>query len=194
MFVVTIDQERSRTSNDRVSGLLAVLTSVETVSAFERSVGDEVQGVLDSPHSLAQVVSIVIREGGWHCGIGLGEIDGIPDSARAGSGPAYVHARDAVTRAKKAVPSIAVSGGVESLARELEFTARLIASVEERRSPAQWDVVTRLEAGMSGADIASELGISAQAVSQRRIAARYDVTAGAIDVLASMARRWQENS
>lgn len=194
MFVVTVDQSRSRSTKDRVGELVDALSGTSTVSAFERSVGDEVQGVLEDPRALAEVILIVIREGGWHLGIGHGQIDGIPVSARAGSGPAFINAREAVTRAKKSDPSIALVGGETGLAVELEMMARLIASVEDRRSPAQRDVVDRLEAGKTGAEIAAELGISAQAVSQRRIAARYDVTVGAVDVLTAMARRWQENS
>ena len=68
---------------------------------FERTAGDEFQGVLDHPAALAAVVERLLREGGWNIGIGIGEVEEpLPENARAGRGPAYLHAREAVTAAK----------------------------------------------------------------------------------------------
>ena len=48
MFALTIDQHRSRTGEDLVPALLDGLAPVPTVLPFERTVGDEVQGLLDA--------------------------------------------------------------------------------------------------------------------------------------------------
>ena len=45
MFALTIDQHRSRRGEDLVPGLLGALAAVPTVLPFERTVGDEVQGL-----------------------------------------------------------------------------------------------------------------------------------------------------
>ncbi|NKY40752.1 hypothetical protein HGA02_14810, partial [Cellulomonas septica] len=103
MFVLTIDQRGSRRHGDRVEQLLADLaahheqTGVDPLRGFERTVGDEVQGVYDDPEPVVDVALHVLRLGGWTVGIGAGPVDEpLPDSPRAGSGPAFVLARTAV--------------------------------------------------------------------------------------------------
>ncbi len=107
MFVMTIDQRGSRRVGDRVEVLLAALADVVAawgegvVRPFERTVGDEVQAVLDDPDLTLDVALRVLRLGGWTVGIGVGAVDEpLPASARAGSGEAFVLARTAVERAK----------------------------------------------------------------------------------------------
>ena len=59
--------------------------------------------MLDDPAALAPVAERLLREDAWNIGIGIGEVEEpLPESTRAGRGPAYLHARDAVTAAKSA--------------------------------------------------------------------------------------------
>lgn len=179
MFVLTIDQQASRTVGDRVEALLDDLQAwaperdALLVRPFERTVGDEVQGVLDDPDLVVDLALRLVRTGGWSVGIGLGAVDEpLPASTRAGSGPAFVHARAAVERAKtrtRPVP-LAVEGAVGSRAADAEAVLTLIGALTIRRSTAGWAVVDALTAdGGPGTQdaVAARLGITQQAVSQR---------------------------
>ena len=114
MYVMTIDQRGSSTDADRVPGLLAELGALSTAGRFERSVGDEVQGVVERPDEVVEIALLALRSGRWYVGIGVGHVDlPLPASPREGSGPAFVAARLAVDRAKAAashVPLAVVAG------------------------------------------------------------------------------------
>ena len=62
-FVLTVDQRGSRRSADRVPEALSALSGVPTVLRFERTAGDEFQGVLDDPAVVVDVVRRLIRDG-----------------------------------------------------------------------------------------------------------------------------------
>ena len=111
--VLTIDQRGSShdAATDQVPATLVALADVEMLRPFERTAGDEFQGVLDDPAALAAVVERLLREDGWNIGIGIGEVEEpLPESTRAGRGPAYLHAREAVTAAKSAPWRLRVAG------------------------------------------------------------------------------------
>jgi hypothetical protein len=116
MYVMTIDQRGSSTDADRVPGLLAELSALSSAGRFERSVGDEVQGVVERPDEVVEIALHALRSGRWYVGIGVGPVDlPLPASPREGSGPAFVAARLAVDRAKAAashVPLAVVAGAV----------------------------------------------------------------------------------
>ena len=178
MFVVTIDQRGSRHGSDRVPELLAALAGTPAVLAFERTVGDEVQGVLDAPDVAVDVALEVVRDGGWSVGIGAGPVDvPLPDSPRSGSGPAFLLARDAVEAAKsrqRPLP-VAVRGVDPQAASDADALLVLLGAVGARRTPAGWDAVdARRAAPEGGQDAAARtLGVSQQAVSQRLRAAMW---------------------
>ncbi|MFF2245583.1 MarR family transcriptional regulator [Arthrobacter sp. NPDC058130] len=115
MYVMTIDQRGSTGDVDRVPGLLKELAGLSTGGRFERSVGDEVQGVVERADEVVDIALHALRSGRWYIGIGVGEVDlPLPASPREGSGPAFVAARAAVDRAKAAaahVPLAVVAGG-----------------------------------------------------------------------------------
>jgi hypothetical protein len=115
MYVLTIDQRGSSTDIDRVPELLDGLGRISPCR-FERTVGDEVQGVLDEPADVVEVALHALRSGLWYVGIGIGPVnEPQPVSPREGSGAAFVAARQAVERAKAAashIPVAVVSGGV----------------------------------------------------------------------------------
>ncbi|WP_034647876.1 hypothetical protein [Cellulomonas sp. HZM] len=181
MFVLTIDQKGSRRGRDRVDELVdgtlrpwrAGTRADGLVLGFERTVGDEVQAVLDDAGLAVRVALDVLREGGWSVGIGAGPVDHpLPTSTRAGSGPAFVLARAAVEAAKvrtRSVP-VAVRGADDGAGRDAEAVLVLVAATVERRSAAGEQAVAAVAGAGPDArqeDAAARLGISQQAVSQR---------------------------
>lgn len=172
MFVLTIDQRGSRHGTDRVPELLTALAEVPVVRGFERTVGDEVQGVLDDPDVVVDTALQVLRDGGWSVGIGAGPVDEpLPASPRAGSGPAFLLARDAVESAKsrQRPVALAVRGVDGEAAADADALLVLLGSVAARRSEAGWDAVDAVrDAPVAGQNVAARaLGVSQQAVSQR---------------------------
>jgi len=173
MFVLTADQRASRRGPDRVEPLLRELAAVEDlVRPFERTAGDEVQGVVADPGLVVDLVLRLARTGQWSVGVGAGAVrEPLPTSTRAGAGPAFEHARDAVERAKRSAPHVAVSGDDPPAAAHAEAVLRLLADIVQRRTDLGWAVVDRLADGRTQTDLAAELGITKQAVSQRAQAA-----------------------
>lgn len=169
--VLTVDQRRSRSGPDRVPATLDALAGPDLLRPLERTTGDEFQGVLDQPTALPRVVEALLREDAWHIGIGIGEVDQpLPAHARAGRGPAYLHARAAVSAAKNSPWHLRVAGD-DPGARALETTLWLWAAVLGRRTPRGWEVSDLVEQGLSYDEAARRLGITQSAVSQRAQAA-----------------------
>ena len=196
---MTIDQIGSTRRGDQVEPLLEDLRSWSTsgrppVRAFERTGGDEVQAVLDDADRVVDLALILVRRGGWSIGIGAGPVDEpLPPSTRAGTGPAFVHARDAVERAKsrsRPVP-LAVVGHLAERAADAEAVLGLVAAVVERRSPQGWAVIDALGSARgprTQEQVAADLGISQQAVSQRLRAAMWAEERAARPVAARLLR------
>jgi hypothetical protein len=176
--VLTIDQRGSTkgAATDRVPATLAALADLGMLRRFERTAGDEFQGVLDDPATLSTVVERLLREDIWSIGIGLGEVEEpLPESTRAGRGPAYLHAREAVTSAKSAPWRLRVLGddlcGSRLGVRALETTLWLWAAVLNRRTRRGWEVADLVEEGASYDEVAKRLGVTQSAISQRARAA-----------------------
>src|SRR5436305_1758802 len=73
--LLTVDQRASRRSPDRVPEALRRLNeSVATVLPFERTAGDEFQGLLAEAADAVQVALQLVRVGGWSIGIGAGPV------------------------------------------------------------------------------------------------------------------------
>lgn len=172
--VLTVDQRRSRSGVDRVPEVMAGLAQVPDrplLRPFERTAGDELQGVVDDPAALAAVVGTLLRDGAWYVGIGIGPVEEpLPASARAGRGPAYLHAREAVTAAKQSPWHLRVRGEDPDV-RSLETTFWLWAAVLARRTARGWEVADLVDEGLSYEEAGRRLGISQSAVSQRAQAA-----------------------
>ncbi len=181
MYVMTIDQRGSTTDVDRVPELLEEL-GPSTDAHFERSVGDEVQGVVEHPADVVAIALQALRSGHWYVGIGVGEVNlPLPASPREGSGAAFVAARLAVERAKSAgahVPIAVAPGsprnGAAEASANAEAVLRLIGRLVQDRTAAQWKVVDALRsvqnghAGTHGTQkiAAQKLGITEQSVSR----------------------------
>lgn len=171
VVVLTVDQRGSRTGPDLIPEMLTGLGPVPARVSFERTVGDEFQGVLDRGASLADTVERLLRADAWNIGIGVGLVEEpLPDHARAGRGPAYLHARTAVTAAKNSPWHTRVVGD-DPAARALETTIWLWAAVLARRSSRGWEVADLVAEGLSYGEVGERLGISQSAVSQRAQAA-----------------------
>jgi hypothetical protein len=118
-----------------------------------------------------RALEVLLRSGGWNIGIGLGSVETpLPDHARAGRGPAYLAAREAVTRAKSSPWRVRAVGEGDPV-RALESAVWLWAALLSRRTPGGWEVADLVDAGLTYEEAASRIGISQSAVSQRAAAA-----------------------
>lgn len=176
-YVLTVDQRASRRTPDLVADALERLNaSVPLVLAFERTAGDEFQGVLDEPDEVVDVVLRLIRQGGWSIGVGAGPVQTpLPSSTRAGTGPAFLSARRAVDAAKQRPVRLAVRGAVATDAGDAQAVLSALAVVVERRSQQAWEAIALVGAGRSQSEAATELGISRQAVGQRLTAGLWEL-------------------
>ena len=176
MIVLTIDQRSSRASADLVPPLLVALnkrTSADgLVRRFERTAGDEVQGVLDDPGTVVGIVVELVRTDTWSIGIGIGDVvEPLPRVTRAGRGEAFLNAREAVTLAKNNPHRLSVVGADPYAAERTETVLWLLALVLRRRSIRGWEVADLLSRGLTRREVSERLGISQSAVSQRAQAA-----------------------
>lgn len=173
MFVLTVDQRHSRRTRDRVDALLRDLAArADLVRPFERTAGDEVQAVLDRPEAVVDLALLLVREQRWSVGVGAGPVDEpLPASTRAGSGPAFVRARAAVTAAKTRTTCLAVVGGDDVSARRAQTALDLVAALLQRRTARGAEAVALAREGLNQLEVAGRLGVSKQAVSQRLQAA-----------------------
>lgn len=181
MFVMTMDQRGSSTGPDRVGGLVDGLNAggpgQGIVRPFQRTAGDEVQGLLDRADAVVGIALSAARSGHWSVGIGVGPVrEPMPRETRAGAGPAFEQARDAVGRAKHAPGRVAVSAAAPAgagqqdrtlLIEAVEASLQLLAELEHRRSTEGQDAGRLVDAGLTQREAAEELGITQQAVSSR---------------------------
>jgi hypothetical protein len=169
MYVITTDQRDSRTSADLVPTALAAVRAQGgqgLALAPERTAGDEVQVAVADAAALLAIVLELTRTGTWSVGVGVGGVESpLPDSVRAARGDAFVNARDAVDRAKKAATRLAITapeGGTDA-----ESLVRLLIELRDRRTAEGWEVYDLLAEGLTQRDAAARLGISEGAVSLR---------------------------
>ena len=176
-FVLTIDQRGSRRGPDRVADVLPRLNdSVPTVLPFERTAGDELQGVLAEADDVVDAVLDLVRLGGWSIGIGAGPVQRpLPASTRAGAGPAFLSARRAVDAAKQRPARLAVRGAVPTDAGDAQAVLTALAVIVARRSDQAWEAIALVGGGRTQAEAAAELGITRQAVGQRLAAGLWEL-------------------
>jgi hypothetical protein len=176
-YVLTVDQKGSRRTADRVGEVLGELNdAVPTLLPFERTAGDEFQGVLGEPDEVVDVVLRLVRAGGWSIGVGAGPVQTpLPASTRAGAGPAFLCARRAVDAAKQRPSRLAVRGAVPAEAGDAQAVLGALAVLVDRRSEQAWEAIALVGGGRTQAEAAAALGISRQAVGQRLAAGLWDL-------------------
>jgi hypothetical protein len=176
-YVLTVDQRASRRGPDRVGDALRLLEgSVPVLLGFERTAGDEFQGLLGDPAHVVDVVLRLVRMGGWSIGVGAGPVQTpLPESTRAGAGPAFLAARRAVDAAKQRPFRLAVRGAVPPEAADAQAVLSALAGLVDRRSEQAWAAIELVEQGRTQSDAATTLGISRQAVGQRLAAGMWEL-------------------
>ncbi|MBD8869100.1 helix-turn-helix domain-containing protein [Nocardioides donggukensis] len=171
VVVLTVDQRASRSTPDLVPRAVADYGS-GALRGFERTAGDEIQGVFDDPAAVTATLLELLRSDAWYVGVGIGTVETpLPRQARAGRGPAYLHARTAVDGAKRTPGHVAVVGDDDYRAGHVETALLLWAALLGRRTTRGWEVVDLVDEGLSYDETARRLGISPPAVSQRARAA-----------------------
>ncbi len=154
MFTLTINQRDSRRDGDLVPQLLKDLRHIPARLDFDRSVEDEVQGIVECSHQAVETALIALRTGQWYVGIGVGPInEPLPNLVKDASGHSLVYARRAVDRlrsGKERIP-VAVDGPpLPALASEAEAVLRLLGHIVLHRSAAEWRVLDLLTPGVRG--------------------------------------------
>ncbi len=170
MFVITADQRGSRRGPDLVPAALTSLKEVRPrpVRAFDRTAGDEIQGVVNDPRTVVDVVTILMRGDDWRVGIGIGPVEEpLPRQARAGRGPAFVAARTAIRSAHSTSAQLGVQSANGVAADKAESALWLLCFVLRTRTDSGWEVTDLLAKGLNQQHVADRLSISPSAVSQR---------------------------
>lgn len=173
--VLTVDQRDSRHRGDQVPQALSLLADVEVLLPFGRTAGDEFQGALASPAACTEALHLLLRDGGWHVGIGLGTVElPLPPTSREGRGSAFVAARSAVEAAGSAPsrPRVRGEGVAPWLPEAVESSVWLWHGLLDARTAKGWEVVDLLDSGLTQQESAERLGIAQSAVTQRAAAAR----------------------
>jgi hypothetical protein len=195
-IVLTVDQRRSRRGPDLVEPTLQRLALYDTIRDFERTAGDEFQGVFDDdPLSAVDAVLDLVRDGHWSIGVGIGDVERpLPASTRAGRGPAFMLARSAVAAAKRAPQHVAVRAADAGAGEDVQAVLELLAALMRSRTPQAWQAIDLVEPGRPQAQVAAKLGITRQAVGQRLAAAHWREEQAARPVLRRLLERAEQAS
>jgi hypothetical protein len=172
VFVFTVDQQQSRQGPDHVPAMMEALSDLPTLSGFERTAGDEFQGVLNDPLAVCSATHRLVRDARWNIGIGVDTVeDPLPTDPRAGRGKAFLAARAAVTAAKSSPWNLKVVGADHYACRQFETVLWLWAAALARRTAKGWELADLVEQGLNYEQAAQAIGITQSAVSQRAQAA-----------------------
>jgi hypothetical protein len=170
-FVLTINQRDTREAGDQIPELLRSLRHIPAAVPFQRSVGDEAQGVLADPAAAVDAALAAIRARRWYVGLGVGEVRRpLPADVLQAEGFGLVYARRAVERAQRTGDRIplAVEGPDGQVSAEAEAVLRLLGQIVAGRTAAEWKVLDLMVPGARGQQkyVAEALGITTQAVSK----------------------------
>jgi len=187
MFVITADQVDSTRRSDLAGAAVTRLNNqyaTQLALPVDRNAGDEIQALIAHPAPALALILELTRAGEWSVGCGIGAVrTPLPTNTREASGPAFVAARDAVERAKKASHRFAlfVATGQSLRSDDLAPLLELLLLLRSRRTDEGWELFDLVATGLSQAEAAARLSISPQAASQRA------KTAGIRTELAAMA-------
>ena len=113
-----------------------------------------------------------------------------PENTREATGDAFVAARTAVGRAKRAPARLAVEAlTAAEPAADAEALITLLLTLREGRTPAGWELYDLVTAGLTQAEAGARLGITPQSASDRARAAGLRVELAAIPALTRLLAR-----
>lgn len=195
-YVLTVDQISSRHRKDAVPAALATVKGRFPEAIVTRTVGDEFQVLFAAePVSVVDAILMLMREGTWHLGIGIGPVEEpTPADLREARGLAFLAAREAVEEAKDRADHlrlIAVDPAA-SEGEDAEVLLDLVLALRARRSDAGWAAAELADTGLTQAAIGTELGISRQAVNQRLQATQWSLDARSRPVAARLLARAEQ--
>jgi DNA-binding transcriptional ArsR family regulator len=177
---ILLDQRQSRGGQDLVEPWLRDMgdPSLTFLLAFERTAGDEMEALIGDPATLTEVVLRALRTSAWWIGVGIGSVARpLPQSVRQSQGPAFVLARRAIQEAKARPERIRVLAEDRD-AGDLEAALLLMGVLFSRRHLPDSPVSQMRKSGLTIVQIADQLGVSKQAVSQQLRVARTEEEAG----------------
>jgi hypothetical protein len=192
VFAITADQIGSRRAADLADAQLEAIDALAAgrlVLPADRTAGDEIQAATEDAATALAIALHLTRDGNWSVGLGIGDVrTPLPDSTRAMTGPAFILARDAVIAAKKRATrfSLEVDTGRLPDGSILEPLIDLLLHLRARRTPEGWEVADRLVGGATQAQLATDLGITPQAVSLRVQNAQLHTETAAIAALVAL--------
>lgn len=198
MYVVTADQIASRSRADITTSTLDRIQrdhGSRLLLAPDRNAGDEIQMLSSDAETVLTLVLELTRDDEWSVGVGIGPIaEPLPQVTRAGTGPAFYAARDAVTRAKKrttrfALHSQQLNDSASAASDDEEALIDLLLALRQRRTAAGWELYDLMARGLSNKAAAEQLGISAPAASSRSKAAQLKLEADAVPALVGLLTR-----
>lgn len=205
VFVFTIDQVASRKAADQVPLLLTELSAIKMLIPFARTIGDEIQGVTESPREAVEITRRVIAPNNWHIGIGIGPLRPAERELRTsteGTSEVFAVARAAVEAAKKkpgraqaAVRHVntAASSAEPELSAHLEALLGLLIGINARRSPSQWAAINAALENPTAtqAELAEKLNMTQQGVAKSLAAAMWRQEQDALPLLEYLFRAQQ---
>lgn len=194
MFVITADQVDSRRRADIVAPALESIHERfgdRLELPPDRNAGDELQALTADAATALDLVLSLTREGAWSVGLGLGDVRlPLPRNTREATGDAFVAARTAVNRAKRAPARFAVEAvAAAEPAADTEALLTLLLTLREGRTPAGWELYDLVTTGLTQAEAGARLGITPQSASDRARAAGLRVELAAIPALTRLLAR-----
>lgn len=177
---ILLDQRQSRGGHDLVEPWLREMDdpSLTFLLPFERTAGDEMEALIADPATLSEVVLRALRSSAWWIGVGIGTVEEpLPHSVRQSQGGAFVLARQAIQEAKARPERVRVLAEDRD-AGDLEAAMLLMGVLFSRRHLRDSPVNRLRKSGLTIVQIADQLGISKQAVSQQLRVSRTEEQAG----------------
>jgi DNA-binding transcriptional ArsR family regulator len=177
---ILLDQRQSRGGRDLVEPWLVDMgdPALAFILPFERTAGDEMEALIGDPATLTEVALRALRTSAWWIGVGIGSVDEpLPESVRQSQGPAFVLARQAIQEAKARRERVRLLADGRD-AGDLEAALLLMGVLFSRRHVPGSPVNRLRKSGLTIVQIADQLGITKQAVSQQLRVTRTEEQAG----------------
>ncbi len=172
---ILLDQRRSRRGPDLVEPWLKRVNAsdIRLLLPFERTAGDEMEGLVDDPKAFTEIVLPALESPSWWIGIGIGDVDTpLPKSVRQSRGIAFELARQAIGEAKARPERLRVLDR-ERDPVDLEAVLLLMGALYSRRRQRDSPALRLRSSGLNTVQIAERLGVTKQAVSQQLLTARW---------------------